>query len=65
MQTTAYANYIPRKEIVSSAGGEVPALFSAVTVTVYVLGASSVVKVVLKDDSVLVVAPGPPCRVMV
>ena len=51
--------------MVSSAGGEVPALFSAATVTVYVLGASSPVKVVLKDDTVLVVAPGPPCRVMV
>ena len=44
--------------------GEIPALFTAATVTVYVLGASSPVKVVLKDDTVLAVAPGPPCRVM-
>ena len=51
--------------MVSSAGGEVPALFTTATVTVYVLGASSSVKVVLKDDTVLVVAPGPPCRVTV
>jgi len=51
--------------MVSSAGGEVPALFSAATVTVYVLGASSPVKDVLKHDTVLVVGPGPPCRVMV
>ena len=51
--------------MVSSAVGEVPALFSAATVTVYVLGASSPVKVVPKDDTVLVVAPGPPCRLMV
>ena len=62
---TVYVNWIPRKEIVSTTGGEIPALFSAATVTVYVLGASSPVKVVLKDDTVLVVAPGPPCRVMV
>ena len=60
-----YVNYIPWKEMVSSAVGEVPALYSAATVTVYMLGASSPVKVVLKDDTVLVVAPGPPCRVMV
>ena len=60
-----YANYIPRKEIVSTVDGEVPALFTAVTVTVYVLGAFSPVNVVLKDGTVLVVAPGPPCRVMV
>ena len=45
--------------------GESPPQLTAVTVTVYVLGASSPVKVVLKDDTVLVVAPGPPCRVMV
>ena len=50
--------------MVSSAVGEIPALFTAVTVTVYVLGASSPVKVVVKDDTVLVVGPGPPCRVM-
>ena len=51
--------------MVSSAVGEILALFSAATVTVYVLGAFSVVTIVLKDDTVLVVAPGPPCRVMV
>ena len=51
--------------MVSSAVGEILALFSAATVTVYVLGASSVVKIVLKDDSVLLVAPDPPCRVTV
>ena len=56
-----YAN----KEVVSTTDGEVPALFTAITFTVYVLGDSSAVKVVLKDDTVLVVAPGPPCRVMV
>ena len=60
-----YANHIPRKEIISTADSEVPALFTEVTVTVYVLGASSPVNVVFKDGSVLVVAPGPPCRVMV
>ena len=47
------------------AGGERPAQLTAATVTVYVLGASTPVKVVLKDDTVLVAAPGPPCRVMV
>ena len=47
------------------AGGESPAQLTVVTVTVYVLGAFSPVKVILKDDTVLVVAPGPPCRVMV
>ena len=51
--------------MVSSVVGEVPALFPAATVTVYELGASSPVKVVLKDNTVLVVASGPPCRVMV
>ena len=60
-----HANYIPRKEIVTTADGEDPALFTAATVTVYVLGASSPVNVMLKDGTVLVVAPGPPCRVMV
>ena len=45
--------------------GESPAQLTVATVTVYVLGASSAVKVVLKDDTVLVVAPGPPCKMMV
>ena len=46
-------------------GVQLTAVTFTVTFTVYVVGASSPVKVVLKDDTVLVVAPGPPCRVMV